>query len=323
MAEDGERMEGVRESVIGIEAKPGDTPIDANGVQGNSLQDVLQDESLVDSGVHFSGVAAYEERVSPKLQALGKAIARFGRLKVVAKQAEQLNRGELSKLLQEISLGTDALREQAGSALGELEVFQIAESEADQVEWTRRFIKECAALGRTVEGEYPQFRIFPVDIKVDLTAETAQMGRSTVRAMHPKALASLVDSAVQKLERERFNGPQFLRAMMRAYEVLRAEMSTQEAVNANRNRPTDVPLRQIHALLALRVGTTANGYPLSQFAFDIYRLRRDMDLVIEGNRVVFLETRKPSLAIILPLPGGQKQILGSVDVVPLGDERNV
>ncbi len=315
--EDKERMEGMRKSAIGTSES-----MDAISMDVDVAQDsFLVDDSLANIGTGFSGVAAYEGRVSPQFQALGKAIAKFGRLKTVAKQAEQLNRGELYKLLQEITDQAVVIREQAGVALRELEEFQIAASESDQIEWTRLFTKECAALGRTVEGEYPQFRVFPVDLKVDLAAETAQMGRSTVRAMHPKALAALVDNAVQRLERERFNGTQFLRAMMRAYEVL-SDASPHGASRVDKNRTTAIPLRQIHALLALRVGTTANGYPLSQFAFDIYRLRRDVDLTIDGKQLVFLETRKPSLAIVLPLPGGQKQILGSVEVVPQGDERD-
>lgn len=267
----------------------------------------------------YAGLTAFEEQIVPKLQALAKTLTRLGRLKSIEQQADKLNLMEIPKLLLDVTqLSADA----GTQALGLQEIlgqFQIAPREVDQMEWTRAFMAECANLGNTVDGEYPQFRVFPVDVKVDFAHHQVQMNNRTVRVLHPKAVAALVNNEVAKLYKERFNPILFMRAVIRVYEVLLAERQVEGLQKGNRNVARSVSLRQIHNLLSVRTGTS--GYTAGQFAFDIYRLRTESDLVCDGRRLMFESTRNATGAVVIPLPGGQKENIGSLEILEVdGDD---
>jgi hypothetical protein len=277
----------------------------------NQLDTVIMDNE--DTVMKQSGITAFEENIVPKLLALSKTLARVGRLKSVEKQVSQLNLFELQKILADIT----QLSETAGIQTKELqalfEEFQVVAREVDEVEWTRIFTKEIQNFGHVVDGEYPAFRVFPVELKVDFAHNLVQINNRTVRVLHPGAVAGLVNQEVTRLNKERFNINLFMRAMVRAYDVLLAERQLIGLEKGNKNVAKSVPLRQIHSILSVRSG--AAGYSQSQFAFDIYRLRTDSNLVFEGRRLVFESTRNASGSVVIPLPGGQKENIGSLEIV--------
>ena len=259
------------------------------------------------------GVSAFDGIIAPKLQVLSKTIAKLGKLKSVEKQAGQLNLMELQKTLQDIAQLSHDSRMQAAALQTMLGQFQIAGREDDEAEWNRIFVTECQNLGYQVDGEYPIFRVFPVDVKVDFAHDLVQINNRTVRVLHPKAVAALVNKEVVKLYKERFNINLFMRALVRTYDALLAERQMSGIDKGNKNVARSVALRQIHSLMSVRTGIT--GYSLSQFAFDIYRLRTESNLVFDGRRLVFESTRNAGGAIVIPLPGGQKENIGSLEIV--------
>jgi len=260
-----------------------------------------------------SGISAFETHIAPKLLALSKTLVRLGRLKSVEQQTGQLNLLELLKALQDITQLSEDAGTQAATLQAMLNQFQVGAREVDQVEWTRIFTMECQNLGHLVDGEYPVFRVFPVDVKVDFAHDLVQINNRTVRVLHPKAVAGLVNKEVTKLYKERFNINLFMRALVRTYDALIAERQVSGMDKGNKKVARTVPLRQIHSLLSVRTGTA--GYSLSQFAFDIYRLRTESNLVLDGRRLVFESTRNAGGAIVIPLPGGQKENIGSLEIV--------
>lgn len=262
--------------------------------------------------VQISGVSAFEQVIGPELLYLVKIVERVGRGKALAKQMDKLNRVEMLKQLDDVIRSAEEAAERAIALKDKLEGYTTAATQQDIEEWTRAFIEGCHASNRQVDGEFPNFRIFPVEVKADLANDAVFINNRLVRSLHPNAIAKLVDAEIARLNKERFNVNQFMRAIVRAYDVLLAERRAEEGTSKVAGA---VLLKQIHSLLALRTGGGANGYSLNQFAFDLYRLRTQADLFLEGRRLAFGTTRNGKDAIVIPLPGGQKEILGSLEVV--------
>ncbi len=268
----------------------------------------------------MSGLTDFETTIGSKLQALAKTLARLGRLKALEKQASQLNLVDMRKLLQDVRQSS----QDSGVLAMELEEllsdFQLIAQESDQEEWMRVFVAECHTLGHSVDGEYPTLRVFPVEVKVDVAHDLVQVNNRIVRVLHPKAVAALVSKEVAKRYKERFNVNQFLRALVRVYDALIAEKISSTLDHPQKNIIRSIPLKQIYSLLSIRTG--ASGYSQNQFAFDLYRVRTESDLMFEGRRLVFESTRNASGAIVIPLPGGQKEHIGSLEVVDMQDEQD-
>ncbi len=259
------------------------------------------------------GLSFFAQALSADLVGLAKVAERVGRGKAIAKQVDFANRVEMQKQLDDLIRYADEVAVQARALKSSVDRFRMVATEADRDEWTRLFVEGCHAAGRQVDGEYPLFRVFPVEVKTDFANDGVYINNRLVRILHPKAVASLVDREISRLYKEKFNAASFMRALVRAYDVLLAERQVAES---GKRIVTAISLKQIHALLAIRTGTTASGYPLNQFVFDIYRLRTqtDVTLVSDGRRLVFTFTKVARDAIVIPLPGGQKEHLGSLEL---------
>lgn len=259
-----------------------------------------------------SGVGYFEEILGPQLAEMAKIAERVGKAKAIRKQVDLANRLDVLKQLEDIVRFSERALEQANTLKDVVGTFRMATTEADRDEWTRAFVENCQALNRAVDGEYPVFRIFPIEVKADLENDIVVVNNKTVRTLHPKAIAGLVDKEIERLNRERFNLNQFIKALVRVYDVLLAE---RKQASGGKQVAGAVGLKQIHALLAVRTGTASSGYSQNQFAFDVYRLRTQADLEFNGRRLVFSTTRSPRDGIVIALPGGQKEILGSLEIV--------
>ena len=260
------------------------------------------------------GLSYFEQHLAPGLAGLAKLAERVGRGKAIGKQADLLNRMDTLRQLDDLSRYAADLSAQAAALKAELERFAVAVSEEDRDEWTRIFIESCRSFNRLVDGEYPLFRIFPIEVKADLANDGVYINNKLVRALHPRAVAGLVNGEIERLHKERFHLNQFVRALVRAYDALMAERRLAEG---GKLVAAAVSLKQIHNLLAIRTGTAASGYPLAQFAFDIFRLRAQGGLEHDGRRLVFASTRNAREAVVIALPGGQKELLGSLELVEI------
>ncbi len=256
------------------------------------------------------GVGAFEEQLAPALQGLAKTLEKLARLKKLSQQASLLNLVDLRKQLEEAQRLSQDVQEQVRKLEIRVEGFRLAVSERDQLEWQARFRQAFHAGYPPVEGEFPLFQIFPVEVRVDFEHELVLINNRTVRTIHPSAVASLVEKEWDRLNRERFNAGVFAKAVLRAYDLLLAELRQKSPGNNNTGRV--VPLRTVHQLLALKSGL--GGYGLNQFAFDIYRLRRSESMTVDGRRLEFGTTRNRG-GIVITHPGGQQETLGSLEVI--------
>lgn len=255
----------------------------------------------------LSGIGDFEETMGPTLRGLSKTIEKLARLKKIGKQPETMNLVELRKQLDETRRMTAEISETVSGLEQELQSFSIAPSATEQTEWWERFRRAFHAGYPPVEGEFPVFQVFPIEVRVDLEHELVLINNRTVRTLHPYAVAASVEKEVDRLNRERFNAVPFARALLRAYDLLMAEARDKAH---GRSAGSAVPLKEVHKILSLRSG--ASGYSLNQFAFDIYRLRRSESLTTDGRRMEFGSSR--NRGIVITLPGGQQENLGSLEV---------
>ncbi|MCY0875362.1 MAG: hypothetical protein OWT28_03690 [Firmicutes bacterium] len=274
-------------------------------------------EAMTKTVNSFSGVGVFKENIVPQIADVVKTVERVSRAKALAGQVDKLNRVEMLKQLDDAIRFMEEATVKARTLLQTVSHYSVMTTEADRDEWTRLFVESCHSLGRSVEGQFPTFRVFPIEIKADLANDSVTINNRLVRSLHPTAIAKLVDKEIIRLHRERFNATQFARALVRASEVLLAERRWEEK---DHKGSATVLLREIHTLLAVRTGGGMSGYSLNQFIFDLYRLRTQTDLTIDGRRLVFQQTRLAKDTLVIPLPGGQKEILGALEVVALGGE---
>lgn len=261
-----------------------------------------------------TGLARFEETIAPRLLELAKVLDRMGRLKAIGRQAEALQPSEIEKQLLETVTLCEQTGELAQSVRDLFSSFRLAPDEDGQREWEKAFLRECRELKIVAEGEFPTYRIFPVEIKVDLNHDLVIINKRTIRTLHPRAVAQKVAVQIERLNRERFFPNQFMQALVRAYDLL-----TFEAMNDGRKKEETKlqPLKRIYDILALRTGTA--GYTLSQFAFDIFRLRREVEMVYNGRQLVFSTTRQAGYkGIDIPKASGQTENLASLEVAPVG-----
>ena len=255
------------------------------------------------------GVSGFEQQIGPELKDLAKMVERLGRLKKVGEQSGLINLMELRKQLDEVSRLSFEAQALAEAVAGKVAHYTVASERGDQTEWWERFRQAFHSGYPPVEGEFPTFQVFPVEVRVDFANELVLINNRTVRVLHPEAVAALVEKEWDRLNRERFNAASFAKALVRAYDLLLLELKD----NAGGRDPgRAIPLRTLHQTLALKSGVS--GYGLNQFAFDVYRLRRSPNMVVDGRRLDFGTSR--NRGIVITHPGGRQENLGSLELNP-------
>ncbi len=257
-----------------------------------------------------SGVTEFQNTYGPMLTDLAKAVTRLGKLKTVDGQLDKMNFVALRKQIEDITGLSSEVGRQVNLLAEQFSHFRVAASESDQREWADLF---RASLPKqwTVEGDFPQFLIFPIEVRVDLSQEQVVINKKTTRNLHPKAVAAAVDRELTRLYGERFNPQQFMKALLRAFDLLKAEAARNDV------KTQAVTLVDVHRLLTLRAGISS--YSAVQFAFDIYRFRRQDDRSLGGRQITF-GASKNRVGFIIPRQGRDPEVLGSLEVTDLHAE---
>jgi hypothetical protein len=250
-------------------------------------------------------VADGELVVERELRAVGEGMARARR---TAQQMARLAaawdlRGIRARLkdaeerLQEAANLLAALRE-ALEEDGERSLAEAAE------EYRARFVAEARALDLTLWGEFPEYEVFPVKVVFDLAGGQVHIGKGRVTTLEPRAVARAVRRAVDRLHRSSFNAERFMRALVTYHDLWR---------NARKIKGYQVRLLDIYRLMSAPMGSGA--YTREDFAFAIYRLRRESDLVYDGRRLVFGHAKEASFAV--PTGRGDVENLAWLEVLPV------
>ncbi len=144
------------------------------------------------------------------------------------------------------------------------------------------------------EGAFPEYEVFPLTVRVNPDAETVRIGRKVVAMLAPRALARAVQAELRRLQRSSFQAERFLKALALCYDALSGGESG-----------ATVPLVNVYRLLSARTG--AAGYTRQEFAFDIYRLRRQSELVVDERTVEFVHGKKGPKIVVPRAQGGAEE----------------
>lgn len=272
----------------------------------------MAEEIIEEQVIH--GVQGFEEELGPNLVALSKAVTKLGRLKNAQKQVNMINLQDLRKQLDDAVRNSAEVRDIAKSLQAQVEQYRIARSISDQIEWTERFRQGFHSGYPSVDGEFPSFQVFPVEVRVDFERELVLLNNRIVRTLHPEAVANAVEKAIDRLNQERFNSLVFAKALIRVYDLLIAEARSK--ANGGAVGQT-VTLSSVHQALCARTGPS--GYSPNQFAFDIYRLRKTDDLIVEGRRIQFGSIRNRG-SVVITMPGGTKVTFGTLEVLEVRND---
>lgn len=133
---------------------------------------------------------------------------------------------------------------------------------------------EFRRLGLAFEGEFPDYEIFPLTVRVNPAAETVRIGRRTLQALDARAVARAVQREHRRLYTSSFNVGRFFDALSLCYDAL-----------SGGDLGATVPLLDVYRLLSARTGSA--GYTRQEFGFDIYRLRRQADQLAKPRQIEF------------------------------------
>lgn len=171
----------------------------------------------------------------------------------------------------------------------------------------RAFERACTAQGVPLEGAYPDYRVFPFEVRLRPGEERVLIGRKSWWALRPEAVATAVKRERDRLMGGTFAAEKFGAALARAYDVLILEVRARSGAGAHQ-----VALRDVLALLQLST-FGRSSYSKDEFAFDIYRYRQTT-MRVGPRRVVFGDLRNAGAGVEVPNARGSRDRLTGLQV---------
>lgn len=238
--------------------------------------------------------------------AMAEASQQTGKLRRQLAQIDKcIKAWDLKQLRQRLPEVKAALAE-AGESASRLDTslgaFEPSVQGSGLDDYTARLAEATRQAKVTLTGEFPEFEAFPLRIHLDLGQEQVIIGRKRTTALEPRQLARSIAEAQNRLHSSSFNARRFMQALLTYYDLL---------AQADRTTGRQARLIDIYSLMSARTG--GGGYSRLEFAFDIYRLRRESDMVQDGRRLSFGNTRQGNFSV--PNGRGGVDLLGSLEVV--------
>ena len=256
-----------------------------------------------------TGVAEFDEAAEPHLARATRLAKRVARLSRLNQLSQDVNLFEAVRLLNDSRQALQELTETVDVLTGIVAATELASDDWAVTTWAEAFLVELRTLEVPVEetSAFPDYHVFPFDVHVDLQAGAALINNRTTHVMRPRALAKLVQQERDRLFNARFNDQQFMKALAVVYDLMTKD-----------KQEFAVDLRRVHEVLSARSGTAS--YPLRLFAFDLYRLRYQSNMMYRGRKFVLHETRNGTAkgAVQVPKPGGGFDNLGSFEMAAEG-----
>lgn len=188
------------------------------------------------------------------------------------------------------------------------EVAAASEASLDAA-YASAFERACAATGVPLEGNYPDYRVFPFDVRVRLREERAVIGKKSWWALRPEVLANAVKAERERLLGGTFAADKFGMALAKAYDLLILRAREELGIGAQH-----VALREV--LVLFQLGTFGrNNYTRDEFAFDLYRFRQT-PMLVGTRRVSFGDLRDAGAGVLVPNARGSHDKLLGIHVTP-------
>lgn len=175
-----------------------------------------------------------------------------------------------------------------------LEGFALTESEALSG-YAAEFERLARQKGLPIEGGFPEYTIFPLDIRFDLSKEQVVLGRRHLTHLEPGTLTAEIARRHRAMLGQNFNARRFQQILCKAYDLV---------VDGKKRQGQEASLERIYEVLTLRTGT--GEYPRTAFAFDIYRLRRSPELVQDARQLRFEGGRRGGFDVPKSAGGSEK-----------------
>lgn len=254
-------------------------------------QGALLPDEMLESWKEFASAAGRLQRISRQI---GKAAERWD-LRLLRQRLP-----EAAQLAQDVAAAA-----QRADVL--LSGWTAQDAPAGLGAYAEAIERAAQQLRLPLQGAFPEYEVFPLKIALDLSSEQATVSRRRTSTLEPQALLREVQARHQALHRSSFNQNRFMKALTAAHKLLR---------QAGGSKSMDVSLLAIHEVLTMRSG--AGDYTKSEFAFDIYRLRRESDMVYDHQKLSFLNGRSGNLAV--PNAKGGTDALGILRLVKVEDD---
>ena len=261
---------------------------------------------------------AFDAEVAARAKRAAQLAGQASRLTGQLKRAGEA--GDLHTLRQKVGAAAERSAE-ASAVAAELarlcEGFRLVapqDAEAAAGAYAAAFEQAADAGALPLEGAFPDYRVFPFDVRIRLAEERALIGRRSHWAMRPAALVEACKRERARLHGAAFAADRFGAALVRCYDLLMAEDRTADGTA----RPREVPLQGALTLLQLSNFGRAT-YTRDEFAFDLYRYRQTPMRVASsaGTRAVILDdARHFRGAVEVPNSRGGHDRLGALLVLP-------
>lgn len=219
------------------------------------------------------------EDLAPRLAALRRGAA------VVASCAETWDMRQLRQRLPGLQEALADASEALRSLEGALGAFRAPDSGPEVLAYVGMLKEKASQMKVDLKGQYPDFEAFPLELHVDLAGEQVRISKRQLTALKPDVVVRALQKEQTRLHRSAFHAERFMRMLAAAYDLLRLK----------RPQSLEVRLADIYRLLTLRTGS--GDYTKQAFAFDIYRLRRETDLIHEGRMFQFGHGRQAAFGV--------------------------
>jgi len=218
---------------------------------------------------------------------LDTSAARFRRLSAqVSKAAGRWDLRLLRQRLAELAGLAEDAKAAAEAADAALAAWSAESLSSTVAAYAADLERAAAQLRLPLQGVFPDYEVFPLKLSLDLPGEQATISRRKTTTLEPLSLMREVQARHQALHRSTFNAKRFMKALTAAHRL---------QSDAGRAIGMDVSLTAIYEVLTMRTGP--GDYTKSEFAFDIYRLRRESDMVYDHKQLSFLNGRSGNIPV--------------------------
>ncbi len=256
-------------------------------------------------------MAIEEENLDAGL--MGPAAGTLDRLSTDLKRARRLaapviqaaERWELRTLRQRLSDLAGALGEASAAvqrAQAELAALTLPTSGPAIEGWVREVEQAAREQHLDLKGAFPEYEVFPLTVKAELEREQVVVGHKRLATLRPRPLMAQVARDVKRLTNSGFNAQRFMRDLVLCHGYVRA---------TDPKPGRGASLAKILRLMQLGPGT----YSRQDFIFDIFRLRRESNLVYGDVRLVFLHAR--GAPFFIPSARGSAEPFTTLELQPV------
>ena len=235
-------------------------------------------------------------------RSLDKTLAKVRKLsQQVSKATEQWDIRQLRQRLPELGSAIADASSVVLSAQEQLELWSPTSSTEAVAAYAAALERAARQLKLPLSGEFPEYEVFPLTVRLDLAGESATVARRKTTVLEPSALLRHVQRQHQAVHSSAFNANRFMQSLVAAHTLLK---------DSGKAKGHGVLLTEIYRLLTIRTGSA--GYSKQEFAFDIFRLRRESDLVYEGQRLTFMHPKSGGIPV--PNSQGGVEMFGTLEL---------